>query len=160
MGLLDLIRGTQKTATEARATATRATESQEFTGSVAKIAVTPSSDVKNTFPQAHSRPDADRYCWPQSVAMNTAEIELFIRRRQMFLAKGLDEDMADTLGDTLVTRDRNLDDRRVCFECSHLKGFTVLRCDNWRAAGIAATSEGALVHKDFGTLLKRCDGFG
>lgn len=160
MGLLDLIRGTQKTATEARATATRATEAQESTGSVAKIAVAPSADAKNSVPRASPRPDPDRYCWPQSMAMNSVEIERFAKRRQVFIAKGLDEAAADELADKLVTRDRDRDDRRVCFECSHLKGFTVLRCDNWKAAGIATTSDGAFVHKAFGTLLQRCDGFG
>lgn len=159
MGLLDLIRGTQKSAPEVYATATRATQSQELAGAVAKIAVAPSTVAENSFHWGSLTPDLDRHCWPYSVAMNTGEIDQFVKRRQVFLAKGLDEVTADELANKLVVRDRDGDDRRVCFECSHLKGFTYLRCNNWKHAGIAKTSDGAFVHKGFGTLLQRCDGF-
>lgn len=159
MGLLDLIRGTQKSAPVACATATRATQSQELAGSVAKIAVAPSTVAANSVHWGSLTPDLDGHCWPQSIAMNTGEIELFAKRRQVFLARGLDKATAEGLANNLVTRDRDGDDRRVCFECSHLKGFTYLRCDNWIHAGIAKTSDGAFVHKDLGTLLQRCDGF-
>lgn len=159
MGLRDLIRGTKKTATEDRATANRATETQEFLGAVAKIAVAPCTDAKNTLPSAFPRPDPHGHCCPQSMAMHAAEIDLFSKRRQVFLAKGLDEASADGLADKLVIRDRDGDDRRVCLECSHLKGFSVLRCDNWKAAGIASTSDTAFVDKCFCMLLQRCDGF-
>lgn len=93
------------------------------------------------------------------MAMNTAEIDLFSKRREVFLGKGLDEAAAEGLADKLVIRDRDGDDRRACLECSHLKGFSVLRCGNWKVAGIAATSDGAFVHKDFSMLLQRCNGF-
>ena len=159
MGLIDLIRGAQKTATGARVAATYATEDEELTGSVAKIAVAPSTDTENTGTCASPRLDPDHHCWPHSVAMNAAEIDLFSRRWEVFLAKGLDEAAAEGLAYNLVMRDRDGDDRRVCLECRHLKGFSVLRCDNWKVAGIATSSDSAFVHQDFGMLLQRCDGF-
>jgi hypothetical protein len=91
--------------------------------------------------------------------MNTAEIARFLSRIEVFRAKGLDEPRAESLADTLVNRDRDGDDRKVCYECSHLRGFTHLRCANWKAAGICMTSDSAFLGKDFASLLQRCDGF-
>ena len=106
-------------------------------------------------------PDLDRYCWPHSSAMNGAEIDIFTLRTSQFAKKGVNRDDADQLADTLVHRDREGDDRRVCLECQHLTGYgaTSWRCGNWQAAGIAIKARDAglpaeLVHK-----LQRCDGF-
>lgn len=158
MGLLDLIRGTQISAIPPCAKAIHATDVQNPSAPVAKVAVATSTVAENIV--AASVLDVDRYCWPRSQAMNTQEIIQFLSRMEAFCAKGLDEAVAEQLADHLVGRDRDQDDRRVCFECNHLKGYTLLRCDNWKAAGIASTSEGAFVSKDFATLLQRCDGFG
>ncbi len=53
--------------------------------------------------------DPDRWCWPHSSAMNGAEIDTFMLREAGFKAKGVAD--AEALADTLVIRDRELDDR-------------------------------------------------
>lgn len=159
MGLLDLIRGTQKPAGDGRATAIRATERKVPAISVAKVAVAPHTDGESSIPPVDRFLDHDSYCWPHSTAMNAAEIELFGKRKQLFLAKGLDEDAADALADKLVGRDRDRDDRRVCLECSNLKGFSRLRCSNWRVADLCISEDNTSVGMDFAALLQRCDGF-
>ena len=65
------------------------------------------------------------------------------------------------LADKLVTRDRDLDDRRICLECRHLSGVgqTSWRCGNWQAAGVAIRSRDSLLPADLVLLLQRCDGF-
>ena len=93
------------------------------------------------------------------MAMNTAVIDPFSKRRQVFLAKGQDEAAADGLADKLVRRDRDGDGRCTCLECIQLKGHSVLRCEKKKVAGIATTSHVAFIHKDFGMLLKRCGEF-
>lgn len=95
-------------------------------------------------------PDAD--CWPHGSAMNTAEIEAFGVRVHLFRGRGVSADMAETLADKLVQRDRELDDRRLCVECTR---FTAgRRCDAWKRAGIGGPSVGAIWLK-----LQRCPGF-
>lgn len=95
-------------------------------------------------------PDAD--CWPHGSAMNTAEIEAFSVRVQLFRGRGVSADMAETLADKLVQRDRELDDRRLCVECTR---FTAgRRCEAWKQAGIGGPSVGAIWLK-----LQRCPGF-
>ena len=157
MGLLDLIRGTQISGDEACASAIHATDGKESEDSVAKIAVAPST--KDKYPQApeDELSDSDRYCWPHSPAMNSVEIRRMVSRMELFCAKGLAEDCAEALAERLVLRDRELDDRRVCYECSHLKGMVRVRCDNWKAAG--NLSDSAFLAEDFCTLLRRCAGF-
>ena len=71
----------------------------------------------------------------------------------MFEAEGLPADDAWNLADQMLARDRDLsDDRRVCFECSHLEGrqcskikvgqkalyplrFTLQRCESFSLKG-------------------------
>ncbi len=167
MGLLDLIRGTQISANNRPATAIVATDAINTPSTVAKIAVAQASA-----PEIHSRDlltagavtqgcdlNPDRYCWPHSVEMNSGEIDLFLVRLEAFIAKGLNEPKAEELADRLVRRDRELDDRRTCFECGHLKGFSHLRCGNWKVARISSTEEGALRSKGDSMALQRCDGF-
>jgi hypothetical protein len=44
------------------------------------------------------------------------------RRRKVFVDNGLSESDAWNLAEQMFTRDKEkLDDRRVCFECAHLK---------------------------------------
>ena len=167
MGLLDLIRGTLISANNRPATAIVATDASNSLQTVAKIAVAQASA-----PEIHRRDplpagavkqernlNPDRYCWPHSIAMSTGEIDLFLVRLEAFIAKGLNEPKAEELADRLVRRDRESDDRRSCFECGHLKGFTHLRCGNWKVARISSTEEGALSNKDDCMILQRCDGF-
>jgi hypothetical protein len=103
--------------------------------------------------------DPDRYCWPRSSAMNGAEIDIFTLRTSQFAKEGVNPDDVDQLADTLVQRDREGDDSRVCLECQHLTGYGEWRCGNWKTAGVAIKARDAglpaeLVHK-----LQRCDGF-
>ena len=106
-------------------------------------------------------PDAnlDRWCWPASDAMNTAEIETFTARLSRFSDKGLTIADGEGLADKLVTRDRESDDRRVCLECVHLTAVGGWRCGNWRHAGVAIKARDAQLPTDFVNLLQRCDGF-
>lgn len=98
----------------------------------------------------------DRYSWPYSKAMNTAEIDTFTARVHQFIRCGLDGTKAEGLADALVVRDRNADDRRLCLECRHLKaGGSAWSCAQWRGAGLA----GAGVSADVVMLLQRCNGF-
>jgi len=76
-------------------------------------------------------------------------VQRHTRRRQVFEAEGLSEREAWDLADQMLARDRDpFDDRRVCFECSHLEGnlcnkikvaqkalsplrFTLQRCESF-----------------------------
>jgi hypothetical protein len=64
--------------------------------------------------------DSDAWCWPHSNAMNSAEIEATVFRLQLFARLDMGEAQSEKLTDLLVIRDRQLDDRRLCLECSHL----------------------------------------
>lgn len=98
----------------------------------------------------------DRFCWPHSIAMNTAEIGTFTARVHQFIRYGLDSPEAEGLADRLVTRDRKHDDRRMCLECSHIRHAAGLwRCGQWRQAELSGPDvAGAVV-----TTLQRCAGF-
>ena len=98
---------------------------------------------------------SDAWCWPQSDAMNGDEIDTFTKRLHWFALRGIGEAQADKLADLLVIRDRQLDDRRLCLECSHLG-------DRGRCLAAAA---GRLPGVDrrlepVPDLLQRCPAFG
>lgn len=100
--------------------------------------------------------DPDRHCWPHTSAMNTAEIDTFTLRLHLFTRHGLDYTEAEGLADSLVTRDREGDDRRLCLECRHLQhGIGLWGCNQWRRAGLVVSGMPAEVIK----LLQRCEGF-
>ena len=92
-------------------------------------------------PEFHSE-DPDRWCWPKTEAMNSAEIERFNARVALFAERGIRTEEAEGLADALVKRDRETDDRRLCLECSHLRGT---RCSVPAKAGA-----GAFVQPDCG----------
>lgn len=95
-----------------------------------------------------------------TTAMTGREIDTFTARLARFTAKGVIHDDAEQLADKLATRDRDLDDRRLCLECSHLSGFAgSWRCRNWQRAGIALQARDAGLPGDLVRLLQRCDGF-
>lgn len=101
-------------------------------------------------------PDPDRHCWPHTTAMNTAEIDTFTARVLLFTRHGRDTTEAEKLADSLVTRDRQADDRRVCLECRNLRRSGGLwRCGQPHRAGWA----GADLPGDLVNLLQRCEGF-
>ena len=48
----------------------------------------------------------DRWCWPNSDAMNTAEINTFMARVRQFKEQGLSESEAEAMADKLMLADR------------------------------------------------------
>ena len=105
--------------------------------------------------------DPDRWCWPHTEAMNSAEINTFKARLARFTNKGLGLDDAETLADKLVRRDRDLDDRRLCLECIHLSGSDRRGwdCKNWQRTGVALLAKDARLSAALVNQLQRCDGF-
>ena len=103
----------------------------------------------------------DRWCWPHSEAMNSAEINTFKARLARFTDKGLTLEDADELADKLVTRERDLDDRRLCLECIHLSGQNgkAWDCRNWLVAKVASRARDAQLSAALVCQLQRCDGF-
>lgn len=72
--------------------------------------------------------------------------------------KGLTLDDAKEVAKRLDSRGQS-DDRVLCYECHHLKGFVGLwRCGNWRNAGIAIREAGSGLG-DMVDLFQRCKGF-
>lgn len=101
-------------------------------------------------------PDPDRHCWPHTLAMNTAELDLFTARVHLFIRHGLDTTESEKLADKLVARDRDEDERRLCLECRNLRRSGGLwRCGQPHRAGWA----GADLPGDLVNLLQRCEGF-
>ena len=96
--------------------------------------------------------DPDRWCWPHSDAMNSAELEQFAKRAQQFNRRGMSAEAAEAMADRLLIRDREQDDRRTCLECTIYRPG---RCSNHRRAGLQAPDVG----RDLATLLQRCPGF-
>lgn len=104
--------------------------------------------------------DPNRWCWPRSQAMNTAEIDTFLARLARFTDKGLSLDEAEALADKLMTRDRELGDRWLCLECSHLAGRAgTWGCRNWQRAGVATQARDAQLLAALVTQPQRCYGF-
>ena len=105
--------------------------------------------------------DPDRWCWPHTEAMNSAEIDIFTARLARFTDKGLSLEDTDALADKLVLRDRELDDRRLCLECISLSGgeHRGWGCRNWQRAGVALRAKDAQLSAALVYQLQRCDGF-
>jgi hypothetical protein len=57
---------------------------------------------------------ADRYCWPNGPAMNTAEITVMEKRVYSFKRHRIGHAEAERLADRLVICDREADDRVIC----------------------------------------------
>ena len=104
--------------------------------------------------------DPDHGCWPYSPAMNAREIDTFTRRLERFTRKGLRLADAEALADTLVQRDRETDDRRLCLECGHLQGGVGRwRCGNGLVAGVTLRATDAQLQSELTRQLQRCAGF-
>jgi hypothetical protein len=89
--------------------------------------------------------------------MNGAEIDTFKLRLHRFTSKGLSHTSDQALAVRLLRRDRELDDRRVCPECTHLvKGW---RCNNWRTASGGFDSRPVPLAAELVLQLQRCEGF-
>ena len=85
--------------------------------------------------------------------------ELFTARLARFTDKGVTLVDAQTFAIQLQTRDRDLDDRRMCLECRHLNGFGAWQCANWCKAMTAHRPRDNGLPAALVTLLQRCDGF-
>ena len=98
----------------------------------------------------------DRWCRPNSEAMNTHEVGAFAARLALFNRQGLAMTQAEALAMQLVERDRCMDFRRMCLECSHLNGA---RCNNWQAAGVARSARDAVIPVELVRQFQHCPGF-
>jgi hypothetical protein len=121
---------------------------------------TPAGAFENSGAQSvaanDATPDPDRWCWPHSTAMNSAEIDAFMVRLSRFTDKGLNLTEAEALADKLVIRDRDADDRRLCLECANVRqGGGMWGCSQWQRAGLGAGGLAA----DMVRVLQRCDAF-
>lgn len=105
-------------------------------------------------------PGCDKNCWPHSSAMNTFEIDMFVQRACRFAGWGLSPADAEGLADRLVSRDRDDDGRRVCFECRHFRTAVGWRCTNRRlvGGGFLVRTDGGL-DGDLAQTLHRCNGY-
>jgi len=103
----------------------------------------------------------DRWCYPDSTAMNGAELDLLAARLARFTDKGVSQGDAESLADKLVIRDRDSDDRALCLECRHMAGYgpASWRCGNWQAAGVAISQRASQLPGDLVFQLQRCPGF-
>ena len=116
--------------------------------------VTPkNTNSRKSFQTGELNPD--RWCWPNSSAMNTGEIETFAKRAALFNRRGLASLDAETVADVMVTRDREGDNRNACLECRGLTGNGPYQCSPWRDAGLG----GPLLARQLVTMLQRCNGF-
>ena len=118
---------------------------QKFDGAV----VNPQTPVANA-----PAIDPDRWAWPHSSAMNGQELDTLMARQALFCQRGAAPQDAERLADSLVNRYRDVDDRRLCLECRHLRGAGPYRCGNARAAGLHADLARGLV-----LTLQRCHGY-
>jgi hypothetical protein len=101
-----------------------------------------------------TQPNPDRHCWPHTAAMNTAEIELFMRRQAHFVRVGVSDADAERLADAWVTEDREGTNWGCCVACAHLSGFGRLRCSRASAAGVHPE-----LAAEFARVLQRCNAF-
>jgi hypothetical protein len=101
-------------------------------------------------------PDPDRHCWPQGMAMNTAEIDSFLLRQARFERQGLPAEVAEDIADSLMKRDRDgCQDMVLCLECVHLRRAGQWTCVNWQQAGWTASA----MPRDLVQQMQRCPGF-
>ncbi len=139
--------------------ATVATPSELEAPTVARVATVTVAHAELLHTASSETPapawDSDRWCWPNSPAMNSREIDTFTARLARFTEKGVSLGDAEPLADRLVIRDREADDRRLCLECSHLQGYARWRCGNWQAASVARQG----LARDLVLILQRCSGF-
>ena len=139
MTLLAKLRAQQAQGFATATVATNATVNPSFLPSVATVAeVAVANNTKD---------NPDRYCWPNSPAMNTVEIKTFHSRVLRFSGRA----DAEQLADRLVRRDREGDDRVMCIECLHMKGMI---CHNSKEAVMHPMLGGNFVDQ-----LQRCKGF-
>jgi len=121
------------------------------------LTVSISTESAKTNSNSTDLEDPDRWCWPNSSAMNSKEVDIFLIRLERFRTLGLDIYSAEKQADRLVIRDRDLDDRIVCFECNHLRNGW--NCMNSQNAGVCLQLSKSKLPNDFVYQLQRCPGF-
>jgi hypothetical protein len=98
----------------------------------------------------------DRWCWPHGPTMTDGEIDTLAERISLLRRRGLAALDAERLGDMLVMRDRQADERRLCLECAHLASRAgTVRCAQWQRAGLGAPG----VPAGMALVLQRCSSF-
>jgi len=123
---------------------------------ISEVSEVPPLGVFKKHDAANEPTDPDRWCWPNSQAMNTVELESFANRTARVTNKGLSPDHAEVMADRLVQRDRASDERRLCLECRHLLGRAGFwRCGNHKSAGLGEAGLPA----ELVLLAQRCPGF-
>ena len=121
------------------------------------LTVSVPAEVEKAHSKSAQMEDIDRWCWPNSSAMNGREIGIFLIRLDHFRSLGLDLDSAEKFADRLVIRDRDMDDRIVCFECCHLRNGW--HCMNLQNADVSVQNTNTKLPSDFVHQLQRCSGF-
>ena len=168
MSLVSLLKNGSLRGAATATPATFATHDPIYLPTVATVAtVAVASDSKQAandlapLPDTLAIVDPDRWCWPHSAAMTGAEIYIFDARMARFTDKGLTLDDGEALADKLVMRDRELDDRHICLECTHLAGYArqSWRCSNWKRSAVAFNARDAGLPGELVMLLQRCAGF-
>ncbi|WP_156480963.1 hypothetical protein [Variovorax sp. PAMC 28711] len=87
--------------------------------------------------------------------MNTGELDRMVARVDQFFNRGISLKHAIAVADALVIRDRGSDDRRLCLECSNIRGtIDRSRCTVWLQADISRQEMGELV-----SMPQRCPAF-
>jgi len=104
--------------------------------------------------QASHGEGPERWTWPNSTAMTGAEIEAFTARLAVFVAR-LPHSVAEKIAHVLLDRDRDLDDRRLCLECSNLGVHGMCHAAAAGRLPGAASNLHPVV-----TVLARCPAFG
>ncbi|TXI99088.1 MAG: hypothetical protein E6Q31_07920 [Aquabacterium sp.] len=129
----------------------------EFDGGISRIEAERLALSTNSASPRKPKADVrDRYSWPHTTAMNTAEIDAFTSRFHLLTRHGLDQPQAEELADGLVIRDRDSDDRRLCLECLHLRsGGSSWACNQWRTAGFTAAD----IPAEVVIRMQRCGAF-
>ena len=121
------------------------------------LTVSVPAEVEEADSKSAQMEDPDRWCWPNSSAMNGLEIGIFSIRLDHFRSLGLALDSAEKFADRLVIRDRDMDDRIVCFECCHLRNGW--HCMNLQNADVSVQNTNTMLPNDFVHQLQRCSGF-
>jgi hypothetical protein len=107
-------------------------------------------------PEADGAADAelqDQYARAREACGSGGDV--FAARVRRFTERGMTPETAEALADRLAMRDADLDDRRLCLECTYLgsRGRCVAAATG-RLPGVSARLE------PLQTILQRCEAFG
>ena len=83
--------------------------------------------------------------------MNESEIKRYMKRVEVFVREGLDQDESELLVQRMYERDKERGDRRVCFECENYN-------DKNTHCNVYFDSKGK-TYRPLRFVLQRCDKF-